>query len=89
MGWQIVFSPRSRDDLQRIVEFIARNDPDAAERFGLAMISQAEMLATAPEMGVLMLERPGTRFFPFGPYLIIYRLDTPRQTVRILCILCC
>jgi len=84
MGWQIVFSPRSRDDLQRIVEYIARDNPDAAERFGLAMIAQAELLANAPEMGVLMLERSGTRFFPFGPYLIIYRPDTARQTVRIL-----
>jgi plasmid stabilization system protein ParE len=38
MGWQVIFSPRSRNDLQGIVEFIARDNPDAAERFGLAMI---------------------------------------------------
>ena len=84
MGWQVVFSPRSRSDLQGIVEFIARDAPNAAERFGLAMIAQAELLANAPEMGVLMLERPGARFFPFGSYLIIYRPDIARQTVRIL-----
>lgn len=84
MGWQVVFSPQSRDDLQRIVEYIARDDRNAAERFGLAMIAQAELLANAPDMGVLMLDRPCTRFFPFGPYLIIYRPDTGRQTVQIL-----
>src|SRR5437016_1292082 len=84
MGWQVVFSPRSCDDLQRIVEFIARDSPDAAERFGLALIAQAESLANSPEIGVSMPERPRARFFPFGSYLIIYRADAIRQTVCIL-----
>ena len=84
MGWQVVFSLRSRKDLQGIVEYIARDDPAAAERFGLELIAHAEALANAPHIGVPMLERPGTRFFPFGPYLIIYRPDETRQTVRIL-----
>ena len=82
MGWQIVFSTRSRQDLQRIVEFIARDNPTAAERFGLALIDQAESLANAPEIGVRMPERPSARFFPFGAYLIIYRADTARPPNR-------
>ena len=84
MGWQVVFSTRSQRDLQRIVEHIARDDPIAGERFGLALIDQAESLANAPEIGVLMPERPGTRFLPFSSYLIIYRPDAARQTVRLL-----
>lgn len=84
MGWQVIFSLRSRADLRKIVEYIARDNPSAAERFGLALIAQAELLANAPDMGVPMPERPGTRFFPLGSYLIIYRPDTTRETVRIL-----
>lgn len=84
MVWKVVFSARSRQDLQRIVKHIARDDATAAERFGLALIDQAESLANAPEIGVLMPERPGTRFLPFGSYLIIYRPDAARQNVRIL-----
>ena len=84
MGWQVVFSTRSRNDLQKIVEWIAREAPATAERFGLALIAQAESFANAPHIGVPMPERPGTRFFPFGQYLIIYRADTAKQTVRIL-----
>jgi plasmid stabilization system protein ParE len=84
MGWKVVFSFRSQQDLQKIAESIARDDPGAAERFGLELIAKAEFLASAPEVGVAMLERPGTRFLPCGPYLIIYRLDRTRQTVRIL-----
>ena len=84
MGWKVVFSFRSQQDLQKIVEVIAHDDPGAAERFGLELIATAESLASTPEMGVAMIERPGSRFFPFGSYLIIYRLESARQTVRIL-----
>jgi plasmid stabilization system protein ParE len=84
MGWQVVFSTRSKQDLQRIVTYIARDDPAAAERFGLALIEQAEALANAAEMGISMPERPGTRFLPFRSYLIIYRADATRQSVHIL-----
>ena len=84
MGWKVVFSTRSGQDLHRIVRYVARNDPAAAERLGLALIAQAESLATAPEMGVRMPERPAARFLPFGSYLIIYRPDVPQQTIRIL-----
>lgn len=84
MGWPVIFSVRSSHDLRRIVQFIAKDDPIAAERFGLALIAQAEALANAPHIGVPLPERPGTRFFPFGAYLIIYRPDEVRQTIRIL-----
>ena len=84
MGWKVIFSIRCRDDLRRIVEFIARDDPAAAERFGLALIAQSESLADTPHVGVPMRGRPGTRFFPLGSYLIIYRADAARQTVKIL-----
>jgi toxin ParE1/3/4 len=84
MGWQVIFSLRSRGDLRKIAEYIAKNDPAAAERFGLRLIAQAESLADAPHVGVVMSERPGTRFFPVGPYLVIYRPDQKNQTIRIL-----
>jgi plasmid stabilization system protein ParE len=75
MGWQVIFSLRSRGDLRKIVEYIARDDHAAAERIGLRLIAQAESLADVPHIGVVMPERPGTRFFPVGPYLIVYRVD--------------
>ena len=34
MAWQVIFSARSRIDLQKIVEHIARDNSAAAERFG-------------------------------------------------------
>ena len=84
MDWSVIFSLRSREDLRRIVSYIAVEDAAAAERFGLALIAQAESFANAPHIGMPMPERPGARLFPFGPYLIIYRADKTQRTVRIL-----
>jgi len=86
MAWEVIFSARSRTDFEQIVRYIARDDPGAAERFGLKLIAQAESLADAPEMGPgpRLTQRPSTRFFPVGSYLIIYRLDEGLRAVRIL-----
>ena len=84
MAWEVIFSARSRNDLEQIVKYIARDDPAAAERFGSKLIAQAESLADAPEMGPRLPQKPDSRFFPVGSYLIIYRLDSEQRVVRIL-----
>ena len=84
MAWEVIFSARSRNDLEQIITYIARDDPAAAERFGSKLIAQAESLADAPEIGPRLPQKPSTRFFPVGSYLIIYRPDEKRHTVRIL-----
>jgi plasmid stabilization system protein ParE len=84
MAWEVIFSARSRTDLDQIVNYIARDDPAAAERFGLKLIERAESLGDTPEMGPRLPLKPDKRFFPVGSYLIIYRPDEKRRIVRIL-----
>jgi plasmid stabilization system protein ParE len=84
MDWEVIFSLRSKEDLRKIVTYIAIDNPVVAERFGLALIAQAESLANAPHIGMPMPERAGARLLPFGSYLIIYRADSAGKTVRIL-----
>jgi toxin ParE1/3/4 len=84
MAWDVIFSARSRKDLEQIVRCIARDNPAAAKRFGLKLIGQAESLADAPEMGPRLPQKPDARFFPVGSYLIIYRVDVSHRIVRIL-----
>jgi toxin ParE1/3/4 len=84
MAWEVIFSARSRNDLEQIVKYIAHDDPAAADRFASKLIAQAESLADAPEMGPKLPQKPDTRFFPVGSYLIIYRPDVKRRVVRIL-----
>jgi plasmid stabilization system protein ParE len=71
MAWEVIFSARTRTDLEQIVSYIAREDPAAAERFGLKLIDQAESLADSPQMGPKLPQKPDARFFPIGPCLII------------------
>ena len=84
MAWEVIFSARSRNDLEQIVKYIDRDNPAAAERFGLKLVEQAESLGDAPEIGPRLPQKPDTRFFPVGSYLIIYRPDAKRRVVRIL-----
>ena len=84
MESQVIFSERSRRDLEKIVQRIAVDDPTAAARFGTRLIDAAEALAKTPEMGPLLPGRADTRFFPVTPYLVIYRADAARRIVRIL-----
>lgn len=84
MDWKIVYADRTHADLQKITERIARDDPAAAFRFGSLLIDKAESLASAPEMGPMLPRKPGTRFFPVGSYLIIYRLVENQRVVRVL-----
>lgn len=84
MAWEVIFSARSRNDLEQIVKYIARDDPVAAERSGLKLVAQAESLVDAPEMGPTLPQKPNTRFFPVGSYLIIYRPEAKQRVVRIL-----
>ena len=64
MAWQVIFSARSRIDLQKIVEYIARDNSAAAERFGSLLITQAESLANTPEMGPVLPQRLANKIFP-------------------------
>ena len=51
MGWKVIIAPSARADLEIIVRFIARRNPDAATRVGYELIMRAEELATFLEMG--------------------------------------
>ncbi len=84
MDWEVIFSARSSTDLRKIVEYIARDDPNAAARFGFTLIERAESLGKMPEMGPILPRKPSTRFFPVGAYLIIYRPEAGHRVVRIL-----
>ena len=84
MGWKVIFAPRSERDLAKIVSYIAEDDPKAAIRFGETLITKAESLGDAPEIGAMLPGKPTIRFLPVGAYLIVYRPDKNRRVVRIL-----
>lgn len=72
---RVIYSPEAEDDLQGIVSYITRDNPQAA-RDWLARIRQAcETFSTHPELGEVRkgFGVPNSRFFSLGNYMIFYR----------------
>jgi toxin ParE1/3/4 len=78
----IVWSPRAIQHLAHLRSFIARDNPNAANRIASALLEAVERLAELPNLG-----RPGrvvtTRelVVPGTPYVIPYRLRGDRLEV--------
>jgi toxin ParE1/3/4 len=81
---RIVFSRYADRDLEHIVRFIARENPDAAELLGLRLLERAFTLSDPAfgMMGSALKKRPEIRRLVEGRYLILYRVFPDR--VRIL-----
>jgi plasmid stabilization system protein ParE len=79
MAWEVIFSARSRNDLEQIVRYIARDDPEAAERFGSKLIERAESLGDTPEIGPVAAE---TGYEVLPRRFVSDRLPTRHETTR-------
>jgi len=81
---KIVFSRYADRDLEGIVRYIARDNAEAAERFGLKLIARAMTLSEPATVmiGSALRHRPVVRKLVEGKYLILYRVFPDR--VRIL-----
>lgn len=66
-------SDQAKADLVEMWEYIAQENPTAADRLLHKLVMQYKALAENPGMGRLREElRPGLRSFPVGNYLILY-----------------
>jgi plasmid stabilization system protein ParE len=84
VAWQVIIGRVALRDLQRIRDFIARDNPTVAVSFCQRLLDRAEALREFPELGGHLRERPGARFSVVGSYLIVYRVDQAAATVRVL-----
>lgn len=73
------------DDLWEIRDYIAEENPAAADRVAMRLRSRLAILETHPYIGRLG-RVTNTREFVFTglPYIGIYQIDDKRQTVEIL-----
>jgi len=79
------------EDLERLHEFIAPKNPDAARRAALNLIKAADLLADNPRAGKVvedMIDDGEYRDIPipFGSYGYVLRYRYERETVYILSI---
>ena len=84
MGYQIVLSPLALDDIEKIVAYVAQDDPVAAERLGHRLLDHAATLCYLPHRGGNVAQRPGVKKLVLRPYLIFYRVDETSRRVEIL-----
>jgi len=85
-AYQVVFTPYATGDLEQIVRHIARDNPDAAQRFGDKLVDRALSLGEALvcQSGGRLPKRPGVRKLIEGNYLILYRILPEQNRVRVL-----
>ena len=76
MGFKVILTPQSLDDLENIVTFIARDNPGRARTFGNELIDRALSIAAFPELGRIVPEigEPAVREIIHGAYRIIYEI---------------
>ncbi len=84
MAFQVLVTEIANDDLAAPVRFIARDNPSAAEHFGLALIEKSKLLPEQPLLGRVLAERghPTLRETFHRPYHSVYRPNETKQTVE-------
>lgn len=70
------------DDLAAIVDYIAADSPDAAERFLDAILNRIASLERFPLSGGICPHYPRARQLVFGNYIVYYTVSTREVLVR-------
>jgi plasmid stabilization system protein ParE len=86
MGFKVILTPQSLDDLQEIVTFIAKNNSERARTFGYELIDHALSVTTFPELGRVVPEigEPAVREVIHGSYRIIYETFSDEEIIFVL-----
>ena len=76
----LVFLPEADQDIDRLHEFLAAENPLAAQKAMLAIDEGIALLLENPDLGIPLERRKAFRqvFIPFGKsaYVLRYRIDT-------------
>jgi len=87
MPHEVVFSPTAIQDLADSVSYVARFDPEAAEKLGCDLIDAAERhLSREWSRGPRCREYPegGIYYWLHQNYRIVYRIKEEAKTVEVL-----
>jgi toxin ParE1/3/4 len=80
---EIIWSPLARARLKEIRAYVAFDNPDAAERVTIRIVSVIESLRNFPHLGRAGTE-PGIRELVIGgtPYIVLYRVRGKRIKIN-------
>lgn len=74
---QVIWTPRALDDLESLLDYIAKDAAPAARRFAQKLIVRVELLADHPLLGSYVAEDTSRTYreIRHGNYRILYRYD--------------
>ncbi|MCH8486834.1 MAG: type II toxin-antitoxin system RelE/ParE family toxin [Candidatus Cyclonatronum sp.] len=82
---EIIWTNQALNRLNEFVDYIARDNPEAAEKWALGIIDRTDQLAEQPESGRIVPEynEPDLRELIAGNYRVIYRIRKEKGTIYI------
>jgi plasmid stabilization system protein ParE len=86
MDYRVGLTEAARDDLGRVVRFLAGQSPEAAVRVGNEILDTALTLTLLPRRGTPVRRRPGMRKIGCRHYLIFYQVNEATRWVEEVCI---
>ena len=84
MDFKVLIAESAIADLKEIVEFVARDDAEAATRLGNKLIAHALSLQTMPQRFPFHDQQRGIRKMTLPPFLIFYTCDETARAVNII-----
>lgn len=86
MGYPVILTPQSQDDLKSIVKYIRKDSPQRARAFANTLIDEALSIGPFPEMGRVVpeLDDSNVREITYRSYRIIYEVVSDPESIYIL-----
>ena len=84
MDFKVLVSDQALNDLSDIIDYVSRDNPEAASHVGQSLLDHLRVLQSFPYAGELVPKRPRIRRLVHTPYKIYYRIHAVRKVVEIL-----
>jgi toxin ParE1/3/4 len=84
MDFQVAWTDEASRNLQSILDYIAQDNQEAAERAVDSIIARVNKLGAMPFMGAPYSRDPRVREFLIGNYRVLYRVLEQSRTVEVL-----
>ena len=79
---RLIYLESALTDIEGILDYISKDNPSAALRFGEGLLKTCRMLERNPELGVSRDDlAEGLRLFMYHGYGLYYRIDCSRNVV--------
>lgn len=88
MAYRLLWSESSLDRVTEFLDFIAKDNPAAAQRVIQDLFDRVAALAEQPRMGRRLAQTPDfdLRRFVAGQYVVVYQIHEVRQTISVVAI---